>query len=65
MKLFHSVGLFDFQPGASGEQGERASDGDNGGHAVFKHDVTQGAAERHFQHGTEDRDRRAAVVLLR
>lgn len=49
--------MFDFQPGASGEQGEGASGGDDGGHAVFQHDVTQGAAERHFQHGTEDCDR--------
>lgn len=51
------MGLFDFQPGTSGEQGERPSGGDGGGHAVFKHDVAQGAAERHFQHGTEDCDR--------
>lgn len=51
------MGMFDFQPGASGEQGEGASGGDNGGHAVFQHDVTERTAERHLQYGTEDGDR--------
>lgn len=57
--------MFVFKPGASGEQSEGAPGGDDGGRAVFKHDVGQRAAEGHFQHGTEDRDRRAATHILR
>ena len=57
MIVLFTVGMFDFQFGPSGQQGEGASSGDDGGYAVFKHDVRQGAAERHFQYGTEDCDR--------
>lgn len=58
-------GVFDFQPGASGEEGEGASAGDDGGHAVLQHGVGQGAAPRHLQYGSEDADRRAAAVFSR
>lgn len=58
-RLVTARGVFGLQPGASGEQTEGASGGDDGGRAVLQHGVRQGAAEGRVQHGPEDPDRPA------